>query len=340
MAFAQYSVENAKSNRSTCKVCKAKIDKDALRIGTATEGPGDYLMTSWRHLECQKKPKNGLTDLTELAGMDALTADDQERVKTWFAAASAPKAPKSAAASSGGKKRAADDAPTGDSSAADLSGVNVKKMKAGDRKAALEASGLPTSGKKKDQEELLQDVADRQAAEAKFNPMTVNDLKELCRLNSQKISGNKQCAPASGPTNQCPSRLSLSSRHRVLCRSRACALAGNWLIGSSMDLSTAVFHAAARAPSLCSRCATRPSTATRGRASSSALATLMMTSSAGAASRPPTSTAPSGSLLLARPRPPPRRPHRRVASQRRRRRRRRRRPRWRCPETTTDARSR
>ena len=223
MAFAQYSVENAKSNRSTCKVCKAKIEKDALRIGTATEGPGDYLMTSWRHLECQKKPKNGLTDLTELAGMDALTADDQERVKTWFAAASAPKAPKSATASSGGKKRAADDAPTGDSSAADLSGVNVKKMKAGDRKAALEASGLPTSGKKKDQEELLQDVADRHAAEAKFNPMTVNDLKELCRLNSQKISGNKQCAPASGPTNQCPSRLSLSSRHRVLRRVRVCS---------------------------------------------------------------------------------------------------------------------
>ena len=43
-----YSVEPAKSNRAACKVCKQKIDKDALRIGTETMGAGDYTMTSWR----------------------------------------------------------------------------------------------------------------------------------------------------------------------------------------------------------------------------------------------------------------------------------------------------
>ena len=56
-----YSVEPAKSNRSSCKVCKQKIDKDALRIGTETMGAGDFTQTSWRHLECQKKPKRGLS---------------------------------------------------------------------------------------------------------------------------------------------------------------------------------------------------------------------------------------------------------------------------------------
>ena len=43
-----YSVEPAKSNRSSCKVCKQKIDKDALRIGTETMGAGDFTQTSWR----------------------------------------------------------------------------------------------------------------------------------------------------------------------------------------------------------------------------------------------------------------------------------------------------
>ena len=43
-----YSVEPAKTNRASCKVCKQKIDKDALRIGTETMGAGDYTMTSWR----------------------------------------------------------------------------------------------------------------------------------------------------------------------------------------------------------------------------------------------------------------------------------------------------
>ena len=55
-ADTTYSVEYAKSNRAACKVCKAKIDKDALRIGTTAPGPGDYIMTSWRHLEYVARP--------------------------------------------------------------------------------------------------------------------------------------------------------------------------------------------------------------------------------------------------------------------------------------------
>ena len=66
-----YLVEPAKSNRALCKQCKVKIDKGLLRIGTVTPGPGDYDITSWRHLECQKMPK-GL-DLANLTGFDALT---------------------------------------------------------------------------------------------------------------------------------------------------------------------------------------------------------------------------------------------------------------------------
>ena len=39
----RYCVEYAKSNRSTCKGCKLKIDKDILRIGTTVSGLGDYV---------------------------------------------------------------------------------------------------------------------------------------------------------------------------------------------------------------------------------------------------------------------------------------------------------
>ena len=62
---AAYCVQYAASNRSTCKTCKTKIDAGALRIGTITAGPGDYDITSWRHLACNKQPK-GLVE-AELA---------------------------------------------------------------------------------------------------------------------------------------------------------------------------------------------------------------------------------------------------------------------------------
>eukprot|EP00966_Prymnesium_polylepis_P164580 3805015-Prymnesium_polylepis.1 len=74
----------AKSNRAECKLCKNKIAKGAIRIGTSVPGPGDYDMTSWRHLECQKKPA-GLSDVLEIAGLDTvLKPEDTARVREWW----------------------------------------------------------------------------------------------------------------------------------------------------------------------------------------------------------------------------------------------------------------
>ena len=53
-----YTVEYSRSNRATCKTCRAKIEKDALCVGFEHEGAGDFMVTDWRHLECQKKPKD------------------------------------------------------------------------------------------------------------------------------------------------------------------------------------------------------------------------------------------------------------------------------------------
>lgn len=48
------SIEYSKSNRASCKVCKIKIEKGAIRMGltSAAFDGGDYDMVSWRHLEC------------------------------------------------------------------------------------------------------------------------------------------------------------------------------------------------------------------------------------------------------------------------------------------------
>lgn len=182
MATTSYCVEYAKSNRSQCKGCKAKIDKDVLRIGISVEGAGDYLMTSWRHLECVKRPKpgKGLDSLDELSGLTAISADDRSKVETWFAQAAAAPAAKSA-----GKKRAAEDdpavSPLGD----------PKKMKIGELKEALAAAGLPTAGKKGELVKALEPVFQRQEVEKAYSTLSGDKLKAMLQLNGQKKSGNK-----------------------------------------------------------------------------------------------------------------------------------------------------
>ena len=177
-----YCVEYAKSNRAACKGCKAKIDKDVLRIGINTPGPGDYLMTSWRHLECVKKPKpgKGLDTLDELSGLTGLSADDQAKVACWFAQGAAP-----AVKPQGGKKRAAED----DQAVSKLS--DPKKMKIGELKEALAAAGLPTTGKKGDLVEALEPVFLRQEVEKGYASLSGDKLKVMLELNGQKKSGNK-----------------------------------------------------------------------------------------------------------------------------------------------------
>ena len=65
MGIIGYVLENAKSGRATCKACKEKIAKGALRIGVQSEA-SDYIMVSWRHAcaACFKLPKKYRRDLT------------------------------------------------------------------------------------------------------------------------------------------------------------------------------------------------------------------------------------------------------------------------------------
>jgi len=57
-ASFEFEVEYAKSNRSACKHCKDKIDKDAVRVGLKALGAGEGQMghvmdsTRWHHFGC------------------------------------------------------------------------------------------------------------------------------------------------------------------------------------------------------------------------------------------------------------------------------------------------
>ena len=169
-----YSVEPAKSNRASCKVCKQKIDKDALRIGTETMGAGDYTMTSWRHIECQKNPKRGLDSLDDLKGFASLTAEQQAAVKKWFESGPAASP----------KKRSAEELD-------DVQTLDPKKMKAGELKAACKKHDLDATGTDAELKERLEEVVERAAHEAKYKALSVAALKDLLRANGALLGGAK-----------------------------------------------------------------------------------------------------------------------------------------------------
>uniref|UniRef100_A0A7S2I005 PARP-type domain-containing protein n=1 Tax=Haptolina brevifila TaxID=156173 RepID=A0A7S2I005_9EUKA len=79
----RWSVEYAKSNRSTCKGCGGKIDKHALRIGDAAGLlSGQYVQ--WRHLGCHRRDQSSLTHHSHLSGFDILSDADKIIVEAWF----------------------------------------------------------------------------------------------------------------------------------------------------------------------------------------------------------------------------------------------------------------
>ena len=151
--------------RATCKACSIKIDKDTIRIGTSVPGPGDYDLTSWRHLACQKKKPPALD---ELRGMAALKPADMDTVKAWFAGDMTPVL---------ADKRKSDEATATAASAPST----PKKSKT----TATSSANTPTTAKAASSSlppNLADETAQRDAAAAIFGRMTIPDLKACTRI--------------------------------------------------------------------------------------------------------------------------------------------------------------
>ena len=169
-----YCVEYAKSNRSTCKGCKLKIDKDVLRIGTTVSGLGDYDMTSWRHLECTKKPAK-LTEPSQIDGVGMLKPEDEARVYEWWTNPAVY-----------AQKRKAEDmaAAVADARADAEPPSTPKKAKPTRPHSSTPDSNKSTSG-------IDGEVAKRAEYEATFGALPVPELKNCLRVNQQLLSGSK-----------------------------------------------------------------------------------------------------------------------------------------------------
>ena len=167
-------IEYAKSNRSTCKGCKTKIDKDILRIGTIVQGP-DYDMTHWRHVGCTKRPP-GLFSLVALPGSECIRPADLPLVEAWLADDKATLTV---------LKRKADVA-TAEAAAAGP--ATPKKAKAS---GAGSSYSTPVKSAHAVSIPLDQEMSARDDATAVFSRLSIPHLKNCLRANDQLLGGAK-----------------------------------------------------------------------------------------------------------------------------------------------------
>ena len=156
-----YCLEYAKSNRSTCKGCGQKIDKDELRIGSTVPGEGDYDMTSWKHLGCQMvplkvSPEETWTEPTQIHGFDELPSSGKDAVTEMM----------SKAAGGGGGSSAAPPKAAGKKGKAAAAASDEPPAKKGKAAAAKEAPKAAAGKRKKKAEEAEAE----EAAEEKPKP--------------------------------------------------------------------------------------------------------------------------------------------------------------------------
>lgn len=198
MPSFEFEVEYAKSGRAACKQCKGKIEQGALRLGikqaaanvdsedaAARQMAHTAEATKWHHVDCFPKIrgapwfKKNLPDASACRGFDALTSDDQEKVKAVYAqcvgatpavenATPQKGAKRKAAEAEGSAQKAAKVAETGAASAQGMltdeqyksletARMELQKKNGAALSALLAKNGLPKSGKK---DELVERAAE------------------------------------------------------------------------------------------------------------------------------------------------------------------------------------
>ena len=154
-----FTIEYAKSNRSTCRTTKQKIEKGALRIGKMVQSPHfDGRVPQWHEAEAFFKSGNqGLLSSSLIHNWDEIRPDDQQQVEAWIkkslggasaakvvAAVDAEGAAKKGKKGKKGKgKRASADAEDGEADGSDQQKKKQKKDATSAAAAAAAAAASP-----------------------------------------------------------------------------------------------------------------------------------------------------------------------------------------------------
>mmetsp|Transcript_33802 Transcript_33802/g.46810 ORF Transcript_33802/g.46810 Transcript_33802/m.46810 type:complete len:410 (+) Transcript_33802:112-1341(+) len=153
--MTSFVIESAKSDRSSCKVCKDKISKGSTRIGAVETHPDGFDTTKWFHVACWKVPKKIAPKLEDFAGHHGLNMDEKQTLLNKLSA-STPEA--------------------------------TKKAKT-ERKADKEEDEDEKPKKKAKKEVTVSGEGDDLAS--KYNAMTNAQLKQVLKNNLQLLGGTK-----------------------------------------------------------------------------------------------------------------------------------------------------
>uniref|UniRef100_A0AAQ6IDE4 Poly [ADP-ribose] polymerase n=1 Tax=Anabas testudineus TaxID=64144 RepID=A0AAQ6IDE4_ANATE len=157
-----FAVEYAKSNRSTCKGCEQKIEKDQIRVSRKTvdpEKPQLGLIDRWYHTACFVSRREELVfkpeySAAQLKGFNALRAEDKEELKKRLPAVK-----------SEGKRKSDE-----------MDGVSKKQKKEEEDKNKKLEEQL------KNQSQLVWGIKDKLRKYC-----SINDMKELLIANGQEV---------------------------------------------------------------------------------------------------------------------------------------------------------
>ena len=143
-------------------------------------------MTSWRHLECTKKPSK-LTEPSQIDGVGMLKPEDEARVYEWWTspAAYAQKRKAEDIAAAVGAAQAADDEPPSTPKKAKTTAAPSDTPDS--NKALPPARPTPPTTSSA----IHDEAAKRAEYEAAFGALPVPELKNCLRENQQLLSGAK-----------------------------------------------------------------------------------------------------------------------------------------------------
>lgn len=90
---SMYTVEYARSNRSTCQGCNEKIEKNLVRLSKKATVDGSYVpQDQWYHIDCFKSNKDSIQfdgNAETFSGFDQLNKEDQTELKKKFGSTTA-----------------------------------------------------------------------------------------------------------------------------------------------------------------------------------------------------------------------------------------------------------